>query len=135
MASSLSVFPSIPSSGSAIANLAIVSGALSSVPRFRALPSGSTVVNLDVTTAGSPADSVPITMFDPPAAVSRLIEGDEVVVIGRVRRRFFRAAGVTQSRTEVVAERIARHRSARSTRAALALATRRFAALVEHLDD
>jgi single-strand DNA-binding protein len=28
----------------------------------------------------------------------------DVVVVGRVRRRFFRSGGVTQSRTEVVAE-------------------------------
>jgi single-strand DNA-binding protein len=32
--------------------------------------------------------------------------GSEVVVAGHVRRRFFRAGGVTQSRTEVVATRV-----------------------------
>jgi single-strand DNA-binding protein len=32
--------------------------------------------------------------------------GDEVVVIGRVRKRFFRVGGATQSRTEVVATRV-----------------------------
>ena len=34
--------------------------------------------------------------------------GSEVVVWGRVRRRFFRVAGLTQSRTEVVAARVVR---------------------------
>ena len=40
----------------------------------------------------------------PAEAVARPA-GDEVVVTGRVQRRFFRAGGATQSRTEVVAER------------------------------
>jgi single-strand DNA-binding protein len=33
-------------------------------------------------------------------------EGTELLVTGRVRRRFFRAGGATQSRTEVVAEAV-----------------------------
>jgi single-strand DNA-binding protein len=35
-----------------------------------------------------------------------MAKGNEVVVIGRVRRRFFKSAGSTQSRTEVVAETV-----------------------------
>jgi hypothetical protein len=35
-----------------------------------------------------------------------LQEGDAVVVLGYVRRRFFRVAATTQSRTEVVAARV-----------------------------
>jgi single-strand DNA-binding protein len=42
-----------------------------------------------------------------------------VVVSGRVRRRFFRAGGVTQSRTEVVAARVARVGSASRVRTML----------------
>ena len=37
--------------------------------------------------------------------------GADLVVLGSVRRRFFRAGGATQSRTEVVAEKVvAAHR-------------------------
>ena len=43
-----------------------------------------------------------------PAWASALDAGAEVAVLGRVRRRFFRAGGLTQSRTEVVASRVVR---------------------------
>lgn len=42
-----------------------------------------------------------------PAAVLDHATGDAVVVLGRVRRRFFRTGGATASRTELVAERVA----------------------------
>jgi single-strand DNA-binding protein len=66
------------------------------------------------------AESVPVAWFDPPAAASGLVAGDEVVVVGRVRRRFFRAGGATASRTEVVAAKVVPARSAAKVRAALA---------------
>lgn len=89
-------------------NLAVVSGHLSSEPRHRDLPSGSSLLNLEITVSHDDrrSDTVPVSMFDPPIAASRLVEGDEVVVCGSVRRRFFRAGGATVSRTEIVAESI-----------------------------
>jgi single-strand DNA-binding protein len=48
-----------------------------------------------------------------------------IVVIGRVRRRFFRAGGATQSRTEVVAESIVPATSVKRARSALAKVSRR----------
>jgi len=42
--------------------------------------------------------------------------GDEVVVTGRVRRRFYRAGGATQSRTEVVAHAVVRAGDGRRVR-------------------
>ncbi len=110
-------------------NLAVVFGSLSHDVRLRQLPTGAVVANLDVTTDTAPRDTVPVTMIDPPPAVTGLTSGDRVVVVGRVRRRFFRSGGRTQSRTEVVAERIARARAGRSRQAALALAERHLAAL------
>ncbi|MDH3755252.1 MAG: single-stranded DNA-binding protein [Acidimicrobiia bacterium] len=95
-------------------NLALVVGTLSSDPRARLLPSGSTLVQLEMTTAGSPAESVPVVMFDGPTSIDSLRAGDEVVVLGRVRRRFFRAGTVSQSRTEVVADRIVKSARRRS---------------------
>lgn len=91
-----------------IANLVFLRGHLSSAPRLRELPSGSTLLQLEVTTSidGEPAASVPVAWFDPPARCGVGPDtpvSTEVVVRGTVRRRFFRAAGATVSRTEVVA--------------------------------
>lgn len=88
-------------------NVAVVQGRLSGAPRRRELPSGSVLVELDVTTrGGGGSSSVPVAWFDPGILAASLQAGDEVVVVGYVRRRFFRAAATTQSRTEVVAQRV-----------------------------
>jgi single-strand DNA-binding protein len=88
-------------------NVAVVQGRLSSQPRRRELPSGSVLVELDVTTRGEGgSSSVPVAWFDPAAGAEGLQEGDAVLVVGHVRRRFFRSGALTQSRTEVVASRV-----------------------------
>lgn len=95
-------------------NLAVVRGRLSRPASIRELPSGTRLASLDVTTEphrdGDPADTVPIVWRDPPASVDALDTDDDVVVVGRVRRRFFRSGGVTQSRTEVEADIVLRSR-------------------------
>jgi hypothetical protein len=67
-------------------------------------------VRLDATGA----ESVPVVWPSPPRRATELGAGDVVTVVGRVRRRYFRAGGTTASRTEVVAELVAptRHRRA-----------------------
>ena len=88
-------------------NVALLAGDLSGPPRRRELPSGTVLVEFDVTTRGdSGTGSVPVAWFDPGAAADGLDAGATVVVVGHVRRRFFRAGNVTQSRTEVVASRV-----------------------------
>jgi single-strand DNA-binding protein len=89
-------------------NVVILQGTLSCDPVARDLPSGDHLLAYEVTTRpdDGPALSVPVTWFDPPKAAGRLTEGTEVVVTGRVRRRFFRAGGATASRTEVVASEV-----------------------------
>jgi len=88
-------------------NVALLAGDLSGPPRRRELPSGTELVEFDVTTRGdSGTGSVPVAWFDPGAAADGLDAGVPVVVVGHVRRRFFRAGNVTQSRTEVVASRV-----------------------------
>lgn len=88
-------------------NVVLLAGHLSGPPRRRELPSGSVLVDFDVTTRGdSGTGSVPVAWFEPGAAADRLDAGTPVVVTGHVRRRFFRAGNVTQSRTEVVASRV-----------------------------
>jgi single-strand DNA-binding protein len=63
------------------------------------------LVELDVTTRGEGgSSSVPVAWFDPGPLADSLQQGDGVVVVGHVRRRFFRSGGATQSRTEVVAQ-------------------------------
>ena len=98
-------------------NLVVLRGTLSSEPRTRELPSGSVLSQFDVTTrdAGG-TQSVPVAWFDPPASVGDLAAGAELVVLGSVRRRFFRAGGTTQSRTEVVASKVVTSRRGRDVK-------------------
>ncbi|MEI7548337.1 MAG: hypothetical protein WCK21_09810 [Actinomycetota bacterium] len=87
-------------------NLVVLQGVLSSAPVSRALASGSVVVSLELTTSmEGVAASVPVAWFDPPGEVG-WGPGDELFVLGSVRRRFFRSGGSTQSRTEVVATEV-----------------------------
>jgi single-stranded DNA-binding protein len=84
-------------------NIVYLQGRLSSEPVVRDLASGSRLLSLEVTTdTDSGAASVPVAWFDPPAVPDWSV-GTEVVVHGMVKRRFFRGAAGTQSRTEVVA--------------------------------
>ncbi|MDZ7733492.1 MAG: single-stranded DNA-binding protein [Acidimicrobiia bacterium] len=90
-------------------NVVALRGTLSSPPRALDLPSGDRLVAHEVTVAtdDGPDESVNVAWFDPPASTRPLDAGDEVVVVGRVRRRFFRTrTGHTASRTEVVADRV-----------------------------
>ncbi len=83
-------------------NVVVLRGQLSSTPVRRQLTSGSVVLSLEVSTP-TPAGTatVPAAWFDPPESAA-FEQGDEVVVAGIVKRRFFRSGGGTQSRTEVV---------------------------------
>jgi len=89
-------------------NVVVLRGQISRVPQERQLPSGDRLTTLDVTVpateAGARAESVPLAWVGAPRWVGTLAPGSEVVVTGRVRRRFFRAANGLQSRTEVVVE-------------------------------
>lgn len=89
-------------------NIAVLRGRLSRNPALRTLPSGTALTSLEVTVAvaDGPDQSVPVAWFDAPERAGRLEAGDEVVVVGRVRRRFFRAGGATASRTEVLAAQV-----------------------------
>jgi len=95
---------------SALSNLAIIRGAVPHDPLPRNLAAGGVVVQFDVATrvqsdGKTVTVSVPIAWNDPSAAqLGVVVAGADVVVIGSVRRRFFRVGGATQSRTEVVAD-------------------------------
>ena len=86
-------------------NLSILVGVLSRDADLRPLPSGVSILGLELSVRGDgrPAESVPVAWPDAPPTAVGWRAGEEVLVIGRIRRRFFRAGGSTQSRTEVVA--------------------------------
>lgn len=87
-------------------NVVVVSGVLSSAPVHRVLKSGEELLSCEVTVRAPqrPAETVPVVWPAPPASAASLEAGLEVVVTGRVRRRFFQSGGATASRTEVVAD-------------------------------
>jgi single-strand DNA-binding protein len=85
-------------------NLTVLAGALSSDPRDLDLRSGTRLRRLEVTTrTGAGAHSVPVAWFDPPPSAADLAAGDEVVVVGQVRRRYWGTPAGPRSQTEVVA--------------------------------
>jgi len=98
-------------------NVAIVRGTCSSAPELRVLPSSQRLAQLQVTTrVYGRAMSVPVSVIDPPTWLEALAAGEELVVLGAVRRRFFRAAGTTASRVEIEAEVVCRGRDRRRSR-------------------
>src|SRR4051812_18656854 len=112
-------------------NIVILRGRLSRPPEVRTLPSGDPLVAYEITVErpGERAESVPVVWFGT-APAAELEPDTEVVVVGRVRRRFFRAGGATQSRTEVVADDVV---PARLTKRVARLLATAEAALAEAL--
>lgn len=110
-------------------NVAIVRGRLSSEPRVTEFESGDVLVRLEVTVPrdDGPADSVPVAWIGPPKQQpSAFVAGDEVLAIGRIRRRWYRTPRGNASATELVAatvvppaRRSAARRVAASARAEL----------------
>jgi single-stranded DNA-binding protein len=108
-------------------NVVTLQGRLARPAAQRMLPSGDRLVSFEVTVEGpeGKAETVPVVWFDGPASAAALDAGTGVVVVGRVRRRFFRAGTVTQSRTEVVAEVVLPASQTKRVRTALASAAAR----------
>jgi single-strand DNA-binding protein len=83
-------------------NVVVIRGRLSSDPVRRQLASGAEMVSMEIsTTTPDGVLTVPAAWFDPPDSAV-FGAGDEVLVAGVVKRRFFRGPAGTQSRTEVV---------------------------------
>ena len=125
-------------------NLVVLQGRLARPAEQRELPSGTRLVSIEITVPGpsgadrrakpdgearpARAETAPVVWFDAPAWAGDLDADTEVVVVGRVRRRFFHAGGATQSRVEVVARRVVPAASPRRVRTALAEVTAAFEA-------
>jgi single-strand DNA-binding protein len=113
-------------------NLAVVRGTVSSPPDVRVLPSDTVLAQLQLTTRlESETLSLPVAVWNPAQWVEALEPGAEVVVVGRVRRRFFKAAGVAASRVEVEADVVVRAGDRRRVEAALRRASGVLEALAE----
>ena len=91
-------------------NLVVLRGSASGPPDARTLPSGQRLLTLSVRVPGPDAHhtSVPVAVRDAPAWLSDVDVDDPLVVVGRLQRRFFQAAGATASRVEVVAALVGR---------------------------
>jgi hypothetical protein len=103
-------------------NLVVVCGECSGPSEVRELESGRRLAALSVRSRGvdGRSTSVPVTVWEPAAWVEDLDEGAEVVVVGAVRRRFFRtAAGSGAARVDVEAAFIGRAGHRRQRAAAL----------------
>lgn len=87
-------------------NVVVLRGHLARPAEERVLPSGDRLVSFEVTVDGPAGkrETVPVVWLAAPATASGYDTDAPVVVVGRVRRRFFRAGGATASRTEVVAD-------------------------------
>ena len=103
-------------------NVVVLIGRLARPATLRQLPSGTVLVEYQLTVPrpGERAESVPVVWEDPPPSAVEHDTDDEVVVVGRVRRRFFRTAARTESRTEVVAEKVVPAKQAKRVQAVLA---------------
>ena len=108
-------------------NVVTVVGRLARPAEERWLRSGDRLVSYEVTVRreGQRAETVPVVWFGAPASASDHDVDDKVLVVGRIRRRFFRAGGRTESRTEVVADTVVAARHVKRARAALAAARAR----------
>jgi len=102
-------------------NMVALIGRLARPAEARELPSGDRLVAYEVTVPrpGERAECVPVVWPGAPASAGDHDVDEAVVVVGRVRRRFYRTGGATQSRTEVVADLVVPTRHAKRARAAL----------------
>ena len=110
-------------------NVVVLIGRLARPAEARELPSGDRLVAYEVTVdrPGERAETVPVVWMGAPASAADHDVDERMVVVGRVRRRFFRAGGGTQSRTEVVAEAVVNARHTKRVAAALERAQARLA--------
>jgi single-strand DNA-binding protein len=110
-----------------LTNMVVLRGVIAADPIERTLAAGGLVRQFDLRTElDTGTTSVPVVWHDPSASdVAASTAGTEVIVVGTVRRRFFRAGGVTQSRTEVVVDRLVPARRRATTRSLLASVAKR----------
>ena len=111
------------------ANVTVLRGRLNRPAEERLLPSGERVAEFEVRIpphlTSARVETVNVVWPDAKTDIASLGVDDEVVVVGRVRRRFFRSGGLTQSRTEVVADTVCPVRRGRQVANIIEAATKR----------
>ena len=119
--------------GSVSVNLSVLCGTCSGPPEIRVLESGSRLATLALRcpSGDDRATSVPVTVWDPPTWLDTVGAGDHLVVVGRLRRRFFQRPGGVGSRVDVEADLVGRARDRRRVDAALRRAQRALEAFDE----
>jgi single-strand DNA-binding protein len=101
-----------------VMNVVVLRGVIERAPEVRQLADGSELAVLDVRTELEVGRvTAPVVWVSEGHVLPEV--GAEVVVTGHVRRRFFRAGGGTQSRTEVVADAVVPARSRARVRRAI----------------
>ena len=112
-------------------NLAVVKGVIARVPHERVGADGVVHLSFDLRVRlvpDGPSELVPVAWPERTVASCGIGEGSAVVVLGRIRQRFFRMGGSTQSRTEIVAETVIGIRQRAAIRKAMAQAAGRLTA-------
>lgn len=93
-------------------NLAVLAGRLAAPAEYRTFESGAAYLRLLVTVRSSEprarVDVVPVTLWDPPAALVDECQapGRRVWVAGTVQRRFWSAGEGRRSRLELIARHV-----------------------------
>ena len=86
-------------------NVVVIRGVVLNAPVERVLGSGEYATSFDVVTESDEGRlTVPVNWVT--TVKTLLQEGEDVMVSGSVRRRFYRAGGSVQSRTEVLAKQV-----------------------------
>ncbi len=112
-------------------NLGVLCGTCSAPPEVRVLESGTRLAtfSLRCPTGDDRATSVPVTAWDPPAWLEAVEPGERLVVVGRLRRRFFQRPGGVGSRVDLEAVMVGRARDRRRLDTALRRAEQALEAL------
>jgi hypothetical protein len=86
-------------------NIVVLQGTVREEPLTHTLASGKDALSFELSVCAPTGEAtrVPVVVIN--ARVDVRLD-DELVVIGGVRKRFFRVASATQSRTEVVAAKV-----------------------------
>lgn len=94
-------------------NVVVIAGTVAADPITRAMPSGDLVTEIRVAVPDRPRSTLPLpvaawhgTVDDD--VVLAIVRGDEVLVHGRLVRRFYRSGTGARSLTEIVASGIRR---------------------------
>lgn len=87
-------------------NISLVVGTVNRMPETRTTPNGSIwTCNLTVTRPDERSEIVPVIWFDGPGWLGNINEGDELAVVGRIRKRFYQSSHGLQTRTELIIEK------------------------------